>query len=364
MFLRPHHMQAAERSIAENATLQVGLNQPYGYGLRRIEFSREAIANGQFELTECQARMRDGTIIALSTGQEPDRVDLSDDQRPARDLSEAFEKDDLIDVYLAVPKLRLGRPNTSTERGGGHRYVEFGQSVPDENAGGNEQEIVHRALNVQILLGSDNLSGYETLRIARVKRSGATEAAPELDADFIPPVLACDAWPELARDYVRAVYDIIGQKIDVVSSQVITRGIMQGAAETRDINRLLMLNSLNAGFASLRSLAFATGVHPLWAYTELCRIIGSLSIFRNERRPGEIPLYDHDDLARIFQWAKNEIRSLIEEVQEYKYERRDFIGAGGGLQVALDQKWMGTDWEWYVGVQYKSITSKQCQELL
>jgi len=100
------------------------------------------------------------------------------------------------------------------------------------------------------------------------------------------------------------------------------------------------------------------------AYTELCRIVGSLSIFRSDRRPGEIPLYDHDDLAKIFRWVLEEIRSLITEVQEYKFERRDFIGAGRGQEVSLDQKWMSKGWEWYIGVQYERITSAQCRDFL
>ncbi|PAY21505.1 type VI secretion system baseplate subunit TssK [Rhodopirellula sp. SM50] len=365
MFLRPHHMQAAERSIDENARQHVALDHGYNYGIRQISFSREAIANGQFELSECQARLRDGTVIWIDSAQQPDRVDLGKTGGSVkRSLSDAFDQVESIDVFLAVPKLRLGRPNTLPERGGQHRFVGLPGTVADENAGGNEQEISLRTLNVQILLGTDNLAGYETLPIARIKRSGAAEAAPELDNEYIPPVLGCDAWPELARDYVRAVYDIIGQKIEVLSSQVITRGIMQGAPEAGDMNRLLMLTALNAGYGSLRSLAFARGVHPHVAYTDLCRIVGSLSIFRSDRRPGEIPLYDHDDLARIFRWVLEEIRSLITEVQEYKFERRDFIGAGKGQEVQLDQKWMSKGWEWYIGVQHERITAAQCRELL
>jgi type VI secretion system protein ImpJ len=284
-------------------------------------------------------------------------------QIPTKDLSAAFEKDETIDVYLAVPKLRLGRANSLTVRGGEHRYVTLASSIPDENGGGNEQEIQQRALNVQLMLGTENLAGYETLRIARIKRSGATEAAPELDADYIPSVLTFDAWFELRR-YVRDVYDIIGQKIEVLSAQVNSRGIMQGALEAGDINRLLMLNSLNTGFGSLRSLAFAAGVHPLVAYTELCRIAGSLSIFRSDRRPGEIPLYDHDDLGRIFRWVRAEIRSLITEVEEYKYEREDFVGAEGRLEAALTQKWLSQGWDWFIGVEYQHITAQECRDLL
>ena len=144
MFLRPHHMQAAERSIAELIDNQVQLDHGYSYGLRRISFSKEAIANGQFELSECQARLRDGTIVWISVGQEPDRVELGSASVPVKDLSAAFEADEIIDVYIAVPKLRLGRSNTLPQRGGEHRYVGQGGTVPDENGGSNEQEIEQR----------------------------------------------------------------------------------------------------------------------------------------------------------------------------------------------------------------------------
>ena len=45
------------------------------------------------------APLKDGTLIRLGSGQEPDRVDLT----------EAFDKSAAVTVYLAVPKLALGR---------------------------------------------------------------------------------------------------------------------------------------------------------------------------------------------------------------------------------------------------------------
>ena len=179
MFLRPHHMQSAERSISELITSQIHLDHGYSYGLRSISFSKEAIANGQFELSDCRARLRDGTVVWISMGQEPDRVELGAGSGvPAKDLSGAFERDEKIDVYIAVPKLHLGRPNTLSERGGEHRYVGLESTVPDENAGGNEQDVQQRSLNVQLLLGSENLAGFENAadrphQAERGDRSGA-----------------------------------------------------------------------------------------------------------------------------------------------------------------------------------------------
>ena len=99
LFLRPHHFQAADRFWAETLRSSEQWDHPYNYGLLAIDFSREALGNQQFEVRLLKARMRDGTLVALEHGQEPDRVGLS----------EAFDKKEVLTVYLGIPKLKLGR---------------------------------------------------------------------------------------------------------------------------------------------------------------------------------------------------------------------------------------------------------------
>ena len=106
LFLRPHHFQAADRYWAETLRASEQWDHPYNYGLLAIDFSREALGNQQFEVRLLKARMRDGTLVALEHGQEPDRVGLS----------EAFDKKEVVTVYLGVPKLKLGRPNVGNQR--------------------------------------------------------------------------------------------------------------------------------------------------------------------------------------------------------------------------------------------------------
>jgi type VI secretion system protein ImpJ len=111
-------------------------------------------------------------------------------------------------------------------------------------------------------------------------------------------------------------------------------------------------------------LAFASGVHPLVAYTELCRVVGQLSIFGRDRRPPAILRYDHDDLARIFLYIREQIELLINVVRDYDFEQRYFVGVGLGMQVTLEPKWFNSDWQWYVGVNKGDLTEKEIRELL
>jgi len=355
LFLRPHHFQAADRYWAEALHTSEQWDHQYDYGVRTLEFSDDAIANYQFQLNSCHARMRDGTLISLEPGQEPDRVDLK----------EAFETESVVRVYLAVPKLKMGSVNVATDADPGkHRYLESKQSAQDESQGGNDQEIQFRTLNVRVMLSTQDLAGYEVLPIAQIQRAGQEEATPEVDDAYFPPMLAIDAWPPLGRDVVRDVYDIIGQKIEHLCQQVINRGISLSTQVPGDLDRLMMLSKLNEAYSVLRVLAFAFGVHPFVAYTELCRIVGQLAIFGAERRCPDLPVYDHDDLAGIFRRVKELIEMLLARVRDYEYEQRFFIGRGRGLAVSLESQWFHTDWQWFVGVYRGNLSRDDCMKLL
>jgi type VI secretion system protein ImpJ len=261
----------------------------------------------------------------------------------------------------------MGQPNVGRD-GASHeaRYVESVLPLEEESQGGDRQEIALRRLNVRLLLSTQDTSGFELLPIAQIARAGERAATPRLDDDYIPPVLAVEAWQELRVNYVQAIYDLIGEKIDLLSKTVVDRGVSFTSQEPGDLDRLLMLMILNGAYAKMRSLAFASGVHPFLAYSELCQVVGELSIFDEDaRRLGEVPLYDHDDLARIFRWLKREFERLLGRLGRYEYEQRFFVGtANKGMEVALEPKWFHESWKWFVGVKPKQIAPQECESLL
>jgi type VI secretion system protein ImpJ len=369
LFLRPHHFQAADRYLAEAAQTSQQWDHPYGYGLVAIDFSREALGNNQFEVRQLKARMRDGTLVSLGFGQEPDRLDLKEDLaqigKALADLSDAFDKESVVRVFLGIPKLKLGRPNVATEGDATPvRYQPVRLSLPDENTGSNEQQIELRQLHIKLLLSTQDLSGYELLPIAQIKRASAGAARPQLDEAYIPPVITVEAWQGLGRDIVRAVFDMIGQKIEVLGQQIGSRNIGLDSRNPGDLERILMLSRLNAAYNGLSVLGFAQGVHPLLAYTELCRIAGDLSIFSKDRRTEPVPPYDHDNLAGIFKEIQLRIERLLNAVRDYEYEQRYFIGVGLGMQVTLEPKWFNSDWQWYIGVNKGDLSAQEALELL
>ncbi|MCA9132811.1 MAG: type VI secretion system baseplate subunit TssK [Planctomycetales bacterium] len=353
MFLRPQHFQAGDRYWHDSLATAMQWQTHYAYGLRSFRLQRDALGANFFQLNGCQAVLRDGTLIDLE----------GRDLRVS--LKEVFQKQSEVTVLLAVSKLVLGRPNTGDPSVASTRLTVASIPVVDENTGGNENEIEFRQLHVRLLLSTDSSEGYETLPLARIKRSGGEEATPEIDDDYIPPLLAVDAWQELSQGIVRAIYDLLGQKADVLAQRATSRGLSFSSQEPGDLDDLWMLSHINQALATLHSLTFANGLHPYTVYLELCRTVGMLSIFEGSRRlDPQLPAYDHDDLATVFLWLKRKIGELIGSSKKLEYEQRFFVGVEQGMQVSLEPKWLHATWKWYVGVHGENVPAEICRELL
>jgi len=349
MFLRPQQFQAAERHAHEVIARSERWDVHHGWGLRRVEWEADALATYRFALSRLEARFRDGTTLVLP----------EDGSLPALDLKPVFAKTNRVTIHVAVPQLRLGRANAAAD---GSRYRTDLLELEDENTGVNPQPVSVLLPTVRLLTDADDLTGFDTLPLARIEKSARAEAVPQLDLAYIPPVLACDAWPTLQVGILRTLFDRIGKKIEVLANQAVSRGVTLDSHASADglIGQLARLNEANA---LLSNLAFVEGIHPLAAYLELCRLVGQLSIFSRTMRPPQLPRYDHDDLGGCFYKVKQYIDGLLNEVDEPAYEERAFIGAGMRMQVALEPKWLEPSAQMFLGVR-SPLGSDECVRLL
>lgn len=351
MFLRPHHFQAADRRARDELMQSEEWNVSYAYGLRKIEIDEDALANYRIALRACHIRLHDGTHLCY-----PEDATLSAIPLP----KEVFDRQSRVTVSIGVPSLKLGRSNVGTVETGS-RYLVDAEEMEDENRPDNPQTLEVRWPNARLFLSGEDTSGYETLPIARVRRGEQAEAPPEIDKDYIPPILACDAWPVLRDEIIGSIYNQIGSTVETLAAQMIDRGVAFESGHREDVERIYKLHVLNTALGYLRNLPFVRGVHPLVAYMELCRLVGQLAIFRPERRMPEVPLYDHDDLGKCFYAVKRMIEIAPEE--KPTYIKRDFVGSGVQMQVKLEREWLSPTWSFFIGVCSK-LSYPQCVALL
>lgn len=356
MFLWPQQMQQAERYVASQVLRSSSWDTHYNWGLRSLELDLDALSNFRFVAPALRARLRDGTCIDV-----PEDANL-----PPLDLKDALEKRRSLTVFLAIPKQRQGRPNAAAAGpampDGDVRFFVDSREFEDENTGEDLQLIDVRRLNVGLLPSTQDAAGFETLPLARVQKAPGPDGKPELDLDYIPPLLACDAWQPLRNGILQVIYDRFGRKLAKLAVQAVTRGISFDTRNAGDALVLSQLHCLNESYALLRVLGFADGVHPLKAYLELCRLAGKLAIFdKNNPRAPDLPQYDHDDLGGCFYAVKRYLDTI--EISEPIYEERPFIGADLRMQVALEPKWIEPLWEVYVGV-HSPLKAEDCIRLL
>jgi type VI secretion system protein ImpJ len=355
MFLRPHQLQAAQRYDAYQRGRGDKWDLHYNWGLRSLVLNRDALANHRLVIESLQARLRDGTLVSLPEDSSP----------PELDLKGPLEGERALKVFLALPVVRLGRPNVAEPgQAEGGRYLLDTLEIEDENTGLNPQPLQMRRLNVKLLLSNqEEHPGYEVLPIARIEKSPEEETLPRVDISYIPPVLACDAWAPLRTDILRYLYDRIGVKIDLLAGQAMTRGIGVESHAAEDTLIIGQLRALNEAYVVLDVLAFADGIHPLAVYTELCRLVGQLAIFGEDRRPPKLPRYDHDDLGTCFWQIKIKIDELLNKIKEPDWVRRPFHWVAPRMEVELKPEWLEPAWQMFVGVK-TSLPVEQCITLL
>jgi len=354
MFLRPQHFQAGQRRLEFNTARNAKWDQHYNWGLRSFELDIDALSNYRFLVRSLQARMRDGEAITI-----PD-----DGVLPDLDLREAFGTEQEVTIYLALPLLQLTRSNVKKANTDDDvRYSVTTQQLEDENTGLNPQPIQIRSLNFKLLTSGRDQAGYEILPLARIKRADRAEATPELDESYVPPLLACDAWKPLESSILQQVYDRIGKKVEFLSSQITSRGITFDSAGQGDQRLFEQLRVMNEALTPLSVLCFAQGQHPLDLYLELSRLVGKLAVFGPQRRPPQIPRYDHDDLGDCFWRIKQHVDALLDIVVEPDYKERPFVGAGMRLQAPLESMWLEGRRQMFLGVQ-SPLPAEDCNRLL
>jgi type VI secretion system protein ImpJ len=354
MFLRPHHFQASARHTQYISHLSEKWDHYYNWGLGAAEIDMDALANYRLVVRGLKARMRDGTLVSIP----------EDGTLPTADLKTAFEGQNNLTVFLAVPIANLGKANVSTNgTTEGARFLLDAQELEDENTGVNPQRVDVRLLNLKVLLDTEDHAGYEVLPICRVQKSAKAEGTPELDVTYIPPLLACEAWQPLLAGILQQIYDRIGKRIQLLAELVVSRGITFDSQAQGDPQIFAQLRALNEAYALMGVMFFAQGVHPFPAYLELCRLVGQLSIFGPTRRPPDLPKYDHDDLGGCFYRLKHYIDALFEDAPKPDYKERPFIGAALRMQVSLEPSWLESIYQLFVGVK-STLSTDECINLL
>lgn len=284
LFLRPHHLQQADRyheHLVESRTSHI---TPYPWGFSEFEIDRDLAQQNKFGLRRAAGIMPDGTPFRLP-GDSP--------LPPAVNAPEGAAG---MYVWLTMP---MGQPNTreidDRDSESGSRYFNNSEVLVDSASKLQiEEEIDVAVPRLSYEIRKTPKPGFVSLLCARIVE--VTDKAIIYDERFAPPVLTINA------------HATVSGWLDRVTGWIETKleELARFASDPRSGSGMqsvdyFILQMLNRQIPALKYMRGSKYVHPERLYIELLRLAGELATYSTkERRARDYPQYDHDNLDTTF----------------------------------------------------------------
>ncbi len=320
MFLRPQHFQQNNRYLERYIEGRSAALEPFFYGFTKLNIDKEPLHLGKLSITSAEGVFPDGTPFQI-----PDNEALPEVLTIPENISNET-------VYLCIPLRRSGILDTNRDEDDQPqaRFQAYNYQARDTSvASGEQAQIQIGKLRICLKLGSDELSGYAVLGVARIEDNDSTKSAA-LDQHFLPPVLDCDIAPPL-KAYFEELTALLKQRGDALGGRLADSG-SAGSAEIADYMLLQVINRIEP---LLIHLSQQKGLHPNKLYTELVQIAGELSTFTaGSKRAPEFPRYQHDNLAGTFSGVIAVLRQCLSAVLEQNAISMGLVERKQGIYVA------------------------------
>lgn len=306
MLLTPHHFQQWDNYHEELLNSRVQSMMQFEYGVLDLRVNNEAIANGNFQITNCRAVMPDGLMINV-----PDAESVPDLRQVGNHFGVEAEK---LGVHLAIPAKKSGEANfqaNGSTANGNVRFLQEGTMVKDETSGTNEQPLAYAKSNLKIIFDDELRDGFTSIKIAELERTPTGQL--KLSDSYIPPVLKISASDWIAS-MLRQIVEILITKSGSLGEQRRQSNASLADFTTSEVAVFWLLNTINASIPTLAHYFRSPVLHPEKLYLEMAELVGKLMTFSLEYHPKDIVKYDHDDLYLTFYTLSAQLKELLETV--------------------------------------------------
>ena len=351
VFLRPHHLQAAQRQMETVVRTALDGIRSFAWGFAELEIAPEPLENFTLRVDRCAVRMKDGTWVRI-----PDNTEV-----PPLNFEAALGTGGgAAELFFGIPQMQEVRANSvaleNPERTQGNpRYEPHALTRRDENTGENPQTIYVHRMRGKLFVAGEDMTGYEVVRLGRVKRTDRPGAVPEIDEVGAGPLLTIQADKGLST-LVTSLTDQVEAKDEVLAREAREHRMMFTDGVAANTEHLLKLHALNESRAVLRAMLQSPLLHPYDLFVALSRLIGHLSVFHDDLVPGTIPPYAHDRPAESLDKVRRRLLVLLDAMRPMAYIERAFARKKDergreGLEVELDRAWIDQNLDMYVGLQ-------------
>lgn len=306
MLLTPHHFQQWDNYYEELLNSRLRSMRPFEYGVLDLQVSREAIANGNFQITNCRAVLPDGWMVNV-----PD-AEAVPDLRPVGD--HFHPEQEKLGVHLAIPAKKIGEANYQANGGKANqnlRFLQEGAMVKDETTGSNEQPLAYARSNFRLIFDDELRDGFTSIKIAELERTPTGQL--QISEEYIPPVLTISASTWLVN-MLRQLVEILITKSGSLGEQRRQRNASLADFTTSEVAIFWLLHTINNSIPTMAHYFRSPLLHPEPLYLEMAQLVGQLMTFSVEHHPKDIVKYDHDDLYETFSNLSAMLKDLLETV--------------------------------------------------
>jgi len=306
MLLTPHHFQQWDNYHEDLLHSRVGSMMPFGYGILDLQVNNEAIANANFQITNCRAIMPDGLVVSVpDTEAVPDLRPVGDHFHPEAER---------LGVHLAIPAMKAGEANfqaNGAKASSTLRYLQEGSLVKDETSGSNEQPLAYAKNNLRIIFDDELRDGFTSIKIAELERTPTGQLM--ISEGYIPPTLrvASSVW---LGNMLRQLVEILITKSGSLGEQRRQRQTGLADFTTSDAGVFWLLHTINSSIPAMSHFFRSPLLHPEKLYLEMAGLVGKLMTFSTDFHPRDIVKYDHDELYFTFHSLSAQLRELLETV--------------------------------------------------
>lgn len=318
MFLRPHHLQQQDLYLESRAVGYLHATETYGWGLIRLDIDVDALDNHVMAVRSLRAILPDGALVDV-----PGNARLPNRQidRKGTEAGRPF------DVFLGLRALEerhpLARPQTDSSAP--TRFVNVSEEAYDLDAGRDPIPVERLEYDLTYFMGEEPTQGHQILPLARLTFTGDPAHPIRLAPGWSPPCVMLAASPVLTG-MARGVVENL--------ANVLTR-IAQFRGGDR-FGELILYQALAGSLPVLKDMVLDGMVHPRRVYHELARLAGSLYYRdKSNRSFDEIPAYDHDDPAPVFDRLRRLVEDLSGEVGRLPYLRIPLERSGDQYRGSL-----------------------------
>jgi len=295
LFLRPHHLQQADRYQEHLLEGRTAFITPYPWGFSEFEIDRDLAQQCKFGLRRAAGVMPDGTPFRFP-GDNPLPAAVTVTEQAAG-----------MFVWLVMP---MAQPNTREIDGenseSGSRYVVRSETLIDSSAKMQvEEEIDIATPRMSFEVRKTPKQGFVSIACARIVE--VTDKTIVYDERFAPSALTISAHATLTG-WLDRVIGWVETKLEELSrfaSDPRSGGTMQSVD-------YFILQMLNRQSPTLKHMRTSKYVHPERLYVELLRLAGELSTYSTkERRLRDYEPYDHDNLETSFSPVLADIQRFL-----------------------------------------------------